>query len=133
MSLFPPLLTVVFTSSFYWHHRPNFLIFDEPTNHLDLETVEALAKAFAKFKVNCSLIPRLSPHTNAFLYCKRRKAGRGLGTRLGKLLTDTCTLGCSSQIEWVKVQGVVPPSPKLLGRSSVDSGIDYTSCVPLGH
>ena len=35
-----------------WHYRPNFLIFDEPTNHLDLETVEALAKAFAKFKVN---------------------------------------------------------------------------------
>ena len=32
-------------------YRPNFLIFDEPTNHLDLETVEALAKAFAKFKV----------------------------------------------------------------------------------
>lgn len=33
------------------HHRPNFLIFDEPTNHLDVETVEALGKAFAKFKV----------------------------------------------------------------------------------
>ena len=32
-------------------NRPNFLIFDEPTNHLDVETVEALGKAFAKFKV----------------------------------------------------------------------------------
>ena len=31
--------------------RPNFLIFDEPTNHLDVETVDALAKAFKKFKV----------------------------------------------------------------------------------
>ena len=32
--------------------RPNFLIFDEPTNHLDVETVDALAKAFKKFKVH---------------------------------------------------------------------------------
>ena len=130
MSLFPPLLTVVFTSSFYWHHRPNFLIFDEPTNHLDLETVEALAKAFAKFKVNCSLIPRLSPCTNAFPYCKQWKAWRGLGTRLGKLLTDTCTLGCSSQIEWVKVPGGIALCPPNFWE---DSSIDYTSCVPLGH
>ena len=42
-----------FLLSHYWYYRPNFLLmFDEPTNHLDLETVEALAKAFAKFKVN---------------------------------------------------------------------------------
>lgn len=31
--------------------RPNFMIFDEPTNHLDVETVEALSKAFKRFKV----------------------------------------------------------------------------------
>ena len=32
-----------------------------------------------------SLVPRLSPHEN--LYCKRQKAGRGLGTRL-----DSCSM-----------------------------------------
>lgn len=32
-------------------YRPNFMIFDEPTNHLDVETVEALSKAFKRFKV----------------------------------------------------------------------------------
>lgn len=31
---------------------PNFYILDEPTNHLDMETIEALAKALNKFKVN---------------------------------------------------------------------------------
>ena len=32
--------------------RPNFMIFDEPTNHLDVETVDALSKAFKRFKVS---------------------------------------------------------------------------------
>ena len=34
---------------------PNFYILDEPTNHLDMETIEALAKALNKFRVNLPL------------------------------------------------------------------------------
>ena len=40
------------------------------------------AQFFSNFCEVCSLVPRLSQRANAFPYCKRRKAGWGLGTRL---------------------------------------------------
>ena len=46
-------------------------------------TLAALSKfTITHTLVPPSLVPRLSPRANEKPYCKRRKAGRGLGTRL---------------------------------------------------
>ena len=59
--------------------------------------------------VAASLVPRPRPAFHRFPYCKRRKAGRGLGTRLVAILSmaDMVCLDCMQKLQCMRNAGSV--------------------------